>query len=179
MILRKWQVFINFLVHFSWKVYTFISILHKMILYSYCLMVWWWLQIKNLLFANFSKKIIQGGIGSNVSYFVHIWNISNIACHKKTALSLFPNSNLIKSTEKCLTILIWKSYKVTTLETQNDNHNMYVLIMSRTHFKVNSLYSCRIVKELLEQNRRNTCSLSDCNGTWIHNHLVRKRIHNH
>ena len=41
------------------------------------------------------------------------------------------------------------------------------------------LYSCLNVKELLAQSRREIWSLSDCNGTWIHNHLVRKRTLNH
>ena len=34
------QVFINLFVHFSRKVYAFISILHKMFLLSYCSMIW-------------------------------------------------------------------------------------------------------------------------------------------
>ena len=39
-ILRKWQVFMDLFVHFSRKVYAFISILYKMFLLSYCFMVW-------------------------------------------------------------------------------------------------------------------------------------------
>ena len=35
--------------------------------------------------------------------------------------------------------------------------------------------SCLNIKELLAQNRRNTWSLSDCNGTRTHNHLVCER----
>ena len=35
------------------------------------------------------------------------------------------------------------------------------------------------VKELLARNRCNIWSLSDCNGTWTHNHLVRNRTLNH
>ena len=38
-----------------------------------------------------------------------------------------------------------------------------------------TLYSCLNVKELLARNRREIGSLSDCNGTRTHNHLVRKR----
>ena len=38
-----------------------------------------------------------------------------------------------------------------------------------------TLYICLKVKELLARNRRNSWSLSDCNGTRTHNHLVRKR----
>ena len=37
-----------------------------------------------------------------------------------------------------------------------------------------TLYSCLNVKELLAWNRRKIWSLSDCNCTRIHNHLVRK-----
>ena len=38
-----------------------------------------------------------------------------------------------------------------------------------------TFYSCLNVKELLDRNRREIWSLSDCNGTRTHNHLVRKR----
>ena len=38
---------------------------------------------------------------------------------------------------------------------------------------------CLNVKEVLARNRRNIRSLSDCNWTRIHNHLVRKRTLNH
>ena len=40
------------------------------------------------------------------------------------------------------------------------------------------LYSCLNVKELLAQSRRQIWSLSDCNWTKTHNHLVRKRTLN-
>ena len=41
---------------------------------------------------------------------------------------------------------------------------LYVLIMSRKRFQSEStLYICLNVKELLAQNRRDICSLSDCN----------------
>ena len=38
-----------------------------------------------------------------------------------------------------------------------------------------TLYSCLNAEELLARNRREIWSLSDCNGTRTHNHLVRKR----
>ena len=41
------------------------------------------------------------------------------------------------------------------------------------------LYSCLNAKELPARNRREIWSLSDCNGTRTHNHLVRKRTLNH
>ena len=37
-----------------------------------------------------------------------------------------------------------------------------------------TLYSCLNVKELLAQSRRNIWSLSECDETWTHNHLVPK-----
>ena len=42
-----------------------------------------------------------------------------------------------------------------------------------------TLYSCLNVKELLARSRRKIWSLSDCNGTQTHNHLVRKRTLKH
>ena len=56
---------------------------------------------------------------------------------------------------------------------------LYVLAMSCTCFRVNTLYSCLNVKELLAQSRHEIWSLSDCNWTRIQNHLVRKRTLNH
>ena len=49
--------------------------------------------------------------------------------------------------------------------------------MSRTSFRVN-LHSimCLNVKELLAQSRCHIWTLSDSNGIWTHNHLIRKRI---
>ena len=42
-----------------------------------------------------------------------------------------------------------------------------------------TLYSCLNVKELLAHSRRHIWTLSDCNGTRTHNHLVRKPTLNH
>ena len=42
-----------------------------------------------------------------------------------------------------------------------------------------TLYSCLNVKELLARSRREIWSLSDCNWTRTHNHLVHKRTLNH
>ena len=42
-----------------------------------------------------------------------------------------------------------------------------------------TLYSSLNVKELLARNRREIWSLSDCNWTRTHNHLVHKRTLNH
>ena len=41
---------------FFW-IYTFIRIVHKMIILPYSLMVWRWLQMKGLLLVNVSKNI--------------------------------------------------------------------------------------------------------------------------
>ena len=62
----------------------------------------------------FQKKEHRGifSLLSHISF--HIWNISNIACHKKSLklkFSLLTNSNLIEFMEKCLEkLLIWNSY---------------------------------------------------------------------
>ena len=42
-----------------------------------------------------------------------------------------------------------------------------------------TLYSCLNVKEHLARNRSDIWSLSDCNGTRTHNHLVHERTLNH
>ena len=42
-----------------------------------------------------------------------------------------------------------------------------------------SFYSCLNVKELLTQSKQEIWSLSDWNGTWTHNYLVRKQTLNH
>ena len=42
-----------------------------------------------------------------------------------------------------------------------------------------ALYGCGKIKQLLAQNKRLIWSLSDCNATRIHNHLVRKRTLDH
>ena len=58
----------------------------------------------------------------------------------------------------------------------NTWRQLYVLIMSRTRFKVNlPHYNCLNVKELLAQNRGDICNLSDSNGIQTRNHIVRKQ----
>ena len=42
-----------------------------------------------------------------------------------------------------------------------------------------TLYGCLNVKEVLARNRCKIWSLTDCNWTWTHNHLVRKPTVNH
>ena len=44
---------------------------------------------------------------------------------------------------------------------------------------VSTLYSCLNVNKLCARSRHEIWSLSDCNRTWAHNHLVRKWILNH
>ena len=56
---------------------------------------------------------------------------------------------------------------------------LYVLDMWFTRSRVNPHYSCLNVKELLAQSRHEIWSLSDCNWTQTHNHLVRKRTLNY
>ena len=62
--------------------------------------------------------------------------------------------------------------------------NIQLLIICSYHVTYafqseSTLYSCLNVEELLTLNRRDFWSLSDCNVTWAHNHLVRKRALNH
>ena len=57
---------------------------------------------------------------------------------------------------------------------------LYVIIMTRTSFRVNPHAKvCLNFKELLAQSRRHIWSLSDSNETRTHNYLVRKRTLNH
>ena len=56
---------------------------------------------------------------------------------------------------------------------------LYVLIMSRMHFTVNLHCGCLNAKEILAWSRHEIWSLSDCNWTRTHNHLVHKRTLNH
>ena len=54
-----------------------------------------------------------------------------------------------------------------------------MLLSCHVRFQSEStLYSCLNDKELLDGNRRNILSLSDCNGIGTHNHLVRKETLN-
>ena len=57
---------------------------------------------------------------------------------------------------------------------------LYVIIMSRTSFRVN-LHSvvCLNVKELFAWSRCHIWSLSDNNGIQTHNHLIHKQTLNH
>ena len=57
---------------------------------------------------------------------------------------------------------------------------LYVIIMSRTNFRVNPhTIVCLNDKELLARSRHEIWSLSDCNWTQTHNRLVHKRTINH
>ena len=63
---------------------------------------------------------------------------------------------------------------------EKTNTLLYVIIMSRTSFRVN-LHSivCQNVKELPARSRRYIWNLSNSNEIRTHNHLVRKRTLNH
>ena len=66
-----------------------------------------------------------------------------------------------------------RSSSVITLE-------LYVLVMSRTSFRVNPhSIVCLNVKELLTRSRHLIWSLSDSNDIQTHNHIVHKRTLNH
>ena len=57
---------------------------------------------------------------------------------------------------------------------------LYVIIMSRTSFRVNLKSTvCLNVKEFLAWSRRHIWGLSDSKGTQNHNHLVDKWTQNH
>ena len=56
---------------------------------------------------------------------------------------------------------------------------LYVLVKSCMRFRVNPLYSCLNVKELLAWSTREIWSLRDYNWTRTYSHLVRKRTLNH
>ena len=58
------------------------------------------------------------------------------------------------------------------------NYWLYILITYAFQSE-STLYSCLNVKELLAQSRCKIWSLSDCNWTRTHNHLVCKRTLNH
>ena len=51
--------------------------------------------------------------------------------------------------------------------------------VTHTFQRKSALYSCLNIKELLARNRRDFWSLSECNGTRTHNHLICKRTLNH
>ena len=62
--------------------------------------------------------------------------------------------------------------------------NTIIMTVCSCHVKYafqsdSTFYSCLNVKELLARNSREIWSLSDCNWTWIHHHLVSKRKLNH
>ena len=57
---------------------------------------------------------------------------------------------------------------------------LYVIIMSRTRFRVNQHYIvCLDVMEVLAESKRHIWSLRDVNDSRTHNHLVRKRTLGH
>ena len=75
-----------------------------------------------------------------------------------------------------LAIELYKVFDVTFSNIMEDVFSYHVTYAFQSEF---ALYSCLNVKKLLARNRRDIWSLSDCNGSRTHNHLVRKRILNH
>ena len=67
----------------------------------------------------------------------------------------------------------YQTSKINKLMTECSCHVTYTFQSESTHC------SCLNVKDLLTQNRRDTWSINDCNGTWIHSHLVCKRTLKH
>ena len=77
--------------------------------------------------------------------------------------------------------LEWKNlvlFLISNWKLQIITWKLYVLIMSRTRFRVNP-HSIVNVKQLLAPNRRKIWSLSDCSRARTHNYLARKQTLNH
>lgn len=122
----KWKIFKNLYVYPSRKAYIFTRIFLKIFLLSYCLIVWRWLRININCLQIIQITKCRENICSNLAYFTHIWSISNIIGHKKPLkfnLFSFSSSDLIDYPKLFLAILIWSSYKLTTLVKQNSNCN--------------------------------------------------------
>ena len=72
------------------------------------------------------------------------------------------------------------------IKTNSNIQNSMVIVLTVCSYHVtyplqseSTVYNCLTVKELLAQIRREIWSLSDCNWTRTHNHLVHKRTLNH
>ena len=69
-----------------------------------------------------------------------------------------------------------KLESVEALQNQVELRRLYVIIISRTHYRFQSestLYSCLNVREILARNRRDICGLSDSNGIIIYSQIHR------
>ena len=87
---------------------------------------------------------------------------------------------MLAAWKKLKTVVNFESIsKITTTFYHKMIQKLYVVIMSRTNFRVN-LHStvCLNVNELLARSRHHIWSLSDSNGIRTRNHLVPKRILN-
>ena len=102
----------------------------------------------------------------------HIWSLSdsnkirihNHLVHKRTLGHL---AKLAKWLSCCEYLSVWCIW-------------LHVIILSLKSFRVNPRSIVFLnVKELLAWSRPRIWSLSDSNGIWTHNHLVRKLIVNH
>ena len=139
-----------------------------------------------------------------IFYFVSCFQFQLIWDYLEPQLTLhttFPLQFLILATSVFLTIL-FSNHTLPFIDMQESLHIFYVckssdefldnlllellqlLTVSCNHVTYafqneSTLYICVNVKELLARNRRDVWSLSDCNGTRTHNHLVCKRTLNH
>ena len=69
-----------------------------------------------------------------------------------------------------------KLESVEALRNQVELRRLYVIIISRTHYRFQSestLYSCLNVREILARNRRDIYGLSDSNGIIIYSQIHR------
>ena len=104
------------------------------------------------MFVDFGLQGLDNTLSNNIFSFVVCWIHFNAFCHA------------------AMTSLIY-------CKTHNP---LYVLIMSRTRFRVNphSIVAWMSRNSLLEAGAK-FWNLSDCNWTRTHNHLVHKRTLNH
>ena len=76
-------------------------------------------------------------------------------------------------------ILAWHDWSCSTMENLRCLNFPFLLIMSHPRFRVNVHCSCLNIKGLLDRNRRDIWTLSNCSRSQFHNHLFHKRMLNH
>ena len=94
----------------------------------------------------------------------------NIVQWNKAILPKYHQHQIVKMGQIEKTVRL--SWFVFFFSIQTAHHVTYTFQSEST------LCSCLNVKELIARNRRDIWSLSDCNGTRTHNHLVRKQTLN-
>ena len=128
-----------------------------------------------------SKKMINYGISIFLlKKFMHYWTISTAMIKQwyrilmNNCATEFVDKTTVKNLNDILGALMHKK--------RNCNIKHFIVCSCHVTYAFQSestLYSCLSVKELLARNRYNIWSLSDCNATQIHKHLVCKQTLNH